>query len=231
MTTSPASFDNSLVRDVTDALASIRTRILSTGRRLEDVRILAVTKTFSLAHVAAIRAAGLDHVGENYVQEMVTKRSEWDALSSPTLTWHFLGALQTNKIADVAQYADVAASVSRVKEIDVFARQERRIPLLLQIDFTGRGERNGAPLDGVEALLSAAQRHGLDVRGLMTVADPDHAAARRQFRALRRACDDLRLAECSMGMSDDLEIACDEGTTEIRVGRALFGARKPGAAR
>lgn len=228
MTISPASSAEAhLIDSVAESLAILRSRIVATGRELDDVRIVAVTKTFSPAHVAAVAANGLHHVGENYAQELEDKRS----VTSAPLTWHYLGALQTNKIPLLSRISDLIASVSRTKEIEHLGRQPRRVPVYLQIDFTGREDRNGAPLSAIEELLLAAQKAEIDVRGLMTVGDQDPSVARREFGELRRACDTWGLRECSMGMSNDLEIACDEGSTEIRVGRGLFGLRGPAPVR
>jgi len=224
MTTSPASSAKSqLVDTVAESLATLRSRIASTGRRVDDIRIVAVTKTFSTDHVDAIAANGLRHVGENYAQELEEKRS---ATTAPVV-WHYLGAVQTNKISLLSRISDVISSVSRTKEIEHLGRQPRKVPVYLQIDFTGRDDRNGAPLSAIEDLLAAAQTADVEVRGLMTVGNQDPVVARREFAQLRRACDTWELRECSMGMSDDLEIACDEGSTEIRVGRGLFGLRGP----
>ena len=96
---------------------------------------------------------------------------------------------------------------------------------MVQVDFTGQDGRGGVPPEDVAALVTTAQTSGLDVRGLMTVAPIEADAARRAFRTVRSLADDLGLPECSMGMTDDLEIAVEEGSTMVRVGRALFGDR------
>lgn len=186
--------------------------------------MVAVTKTFGPEAVLAACAAGLDAVGENYLVELETKRA---ALGDLAVAWHYLGALQSNKIARVAAAADVICSLSRTKEIDRLAALGSTAKLYVQVDFTGAPDRNGAPPGDVAALVARARGYGLSVCGLMTVAPPEPSGAERAFEETARLADTLNLEERSMGMSDDLELACRWGTTEVRVGRALFGPRPP----
>jgi uncharacterized pyridoxal phosphate-containing UPF0001 family protein len=95
----------------------------------------------------------------------------------------------------------------------------------VQVDYTGAPTRNGAAPEDVAALVERGRALGLDVAGLMTVAPPDEAGTRAAFRSLDALANDLGLVERSMGMTDDLEVACELGTTELRIGRALFGVR------
>jgi pyridoxal phosphate enzyme (YggS family) len=223
MTTSPASSANpDLVARVAQNLSTLRARISATGRDPATIRIVAVTKTFGLDAVRAAVANGLRDVGENYVDELETKFALSRDLDP---SWYFLGALQSNKIARVAACADVLCTVSRAKELERLAAEERRPALYVQVDYTGGASRNGARASEVPGLVERARTLGLDVRGLMTVAAPDPARARRAFGALAALRDDQGLVECSMGMSDDLEAACESGTSELRIGRALFGER------
>ncbi len=222
MTTSPASSAEGLAQRVADNLASVRARIVAAGRDVDSVRIVAVTKTFGVDAVRAALANGLWDLGENYVDELCDKRALSDDAS---ITWHYLGALQSNKVRKVVACADVIASVSRYKELERIASAQLARRLYVQVDYTGAPQRNGALEGDVAALVHRGRALGLDVRGLMTVAPPDADGARHAFRSLRRLADELGLAECSMGMSDDLETACEYGTSEVRIGRALFGAR------
>ena len=223
MTTYPASFDSDdLVRRVAENLARVRARITATGRDPDGLRIVAVTKTFGSEYVRAARHVGLEAVGENYVEEMRAKRA---ATSDVDVRWHYLGALQSNKIHRVLECADVVCGVARVKELARIASGRPGASIYVQVDFTGALQRNGARPSDVAELVERARRLELDVRGLMLVAPPDPALARVAFAATRDLADGLGLVERSMGMSDDLEIACEEGTTEVRIGRALFGER------
>jgi PLP dependent protein len=216
-----SSADEPLREVVARNVTALRTRLNDAGRGAGHVRVVAVTKTFSAAHVQAAFDVGLRHVGENYVREMVAKQSHGDV----GVQWHYLGALQTNKLALVAATADLIASVARTRELDVLGKQGVRPPVYLEVDFTGEPGRNGAAPAELDALLASAQTNDVEVRGLMTVAPPDPAEAEHAFRAVTRLADQYALPERSMGMSDDLEIAVACGSTEIRVGRALFGAR------
>jgi hypothetical protein len=119
----------------------------------------------------------------------------------------------------------VLCTVSRIKEIEKIASGPNHPALYVQVDFTGAAARNGAHAREVPSLVKRARDLALDVRGLMTVAAPDAALARSSFASLEALRVDQGLEVCSMGMSDDLEIACEMGTSELRIGRALFGER------
>jgi uncharacterized pyridoxal phosphate-containing UPF0001 family protein len=222
MTTYPASSaSDELLARVKTNLGALRTRVAASAPDPSAVRIVAVTKTFGLDVVAAAVSLGLFDVGENYLNELESKR----AASDDRIRWHYLGAVQTNKIARLCRVADVLCGVSREKELEHIARCDATPGLYIQVDYTGAAERNGAMPSEVSALVARAGALDLDVRGLMTVAPANPQGARVAFRDTRHLVDDLGLDECSMGMSEDLEIACELGTTEIRVGRALFGER------
>ncbi len=223
MTTSPASSaDADLVERVRENLDRVRERIVAAGGDLERVRVVAVTKTFGADAVRAAVAAGISTVGENYLKELELKRA---AVADLTVRWHFLGALQSNKIARAARAADVLCGVSRSKELARIATVASGASLYVEVDATGLAARTGAPVEQVAGLVREGRRLGLDVRGLMTVAPPDPDGARRAFAVTRDIADQLGVLERSMGMSDDLELACEYGTTEVRLGRALFGPR------
>jgi pyridoxal phosphate enzyme (YggS family) len=222
MTTSPVSSASpDLTARVAANVTALRERIARTGRDPASIRLVAVTKTFGLDAVDAALANGLHDFGENYVDELEAKAAQCRA----GVTWHFIGALQSNKIARVCACAQVISTVSRAKELEKIARAAVRPALLIQVDYTGEATRNGARVEEVPALVRRARALELDVRGLMTVAAPEPALARSAFANLAALRDALGLVECSMGMSDDLEIACELGTTEVRIGRALFGER------
>jgi pyridoxal phosphate enzyme (YggS family) len=188
------------------------------------VRILAVTKGFGPDAVAAARAAGLVDVGENYAAELVSKAPGPDGTR-----WHFLGAIQRNKVRALAPLVDVWQSVARLSEGERIAALSPGATVLVQVDSTGLERRNGCPPAEVAALVGALASLSLTVAGLMTVAPQgDPAAARAAFDEVARLADGLGLVERSMGMTDDLEAAVAAGSTMIRVGRGLFGER-PGA--
>jgi len=207
-------------------LGAITARIESAGGDPEVVRVLAVTKGFGPEAVEAAVAAGLGEVGENYAQELTAKREALGAVAG--LRWHFLGALQTNKIGGLAPLVDCWQSVSRPVEGERIARARPGVEVLVQVAFSGDAGRPGCEPAAVPALVGTLGGLGLAVRGLMVVAPRGEAEARAAFRLVRRLADDLGLPIRSMGMTEDLELAVAEGSTMVRIGRALFGDRPSG---
>lgn len=224
MTTSPTSSSNSeLDALVASNLSEIRSRIADTGRDVHSVRVVAVTKTFGPEAIVAAVANGLTHVGENYVSELIEKH---ESLRDIEVQWEFLGAIQTNKVSKIANYADVVTTLSRASEVESFAKRGATNRFYLQVDFTGNDGRNGAPERDIPKLCTLARESGLLVSGLMTIASPNPREAELAFRSMAALADELQLPDRSMGMTDDFEAACRAGSTELRLGRALFGARK-----
>lgn len=190
------------------------------------VRIVAVTKGFGPDAVEAALAVGLADLGENYAQELLVKAPQAEAArGGVTPRWHFLGAVQRNKVAALAPVVDCWQGVARRVEGEAIARRRPGATVLVQVDLTGRPDRNGCSPAEVAELVSELSGLGLDVRGLMTVAPPGPDRARQAFRTVRELADRLGLPERSMGMSDDLEAAVAEGSTMVRIGRGLFGPR------
>jgi uncharacterized pyridoxal phosphate-containing UPF0001 family protein len=149
--------------------------------------------------------------------------------SAEGLAVHFIGQLQSNKVRLLAGLVDVWETVDRPRLVAELARRSPGARVLVQVDTTGEPGKGGCPLADVPELVVAAGAAGLVVEGLMTVGPTEGGpeAARPGFRAVRRLVDELGLTTCSMGMSADLDVAVEEGTTEVRVGTALFGARPP----
>jgi uncharacterized pyridoxal phosphate-containing UPF0001 family protein len=224
ISTSPPSSAND---GVAERLHSVRLRIEQAGGDPSAIRVVAVTKGFGPDAVAAARAVGLHDIGENYANELVAKAAEvaGEALSPGPLRWHFLGAIQRNKVARLAPVVDVWQSVSRFEEGARIARFAPGATVLVEVDTTGLSGRNGCAPGDVRALVPRLRDEGLDVRGLMTVAAPGPEAAGAAFATVRSLADELGLEERSMGMTDDLEAAVRAGTTMVRIGRALFGER------
>lgn len=227
MTTISTSPPSSASNGVAGRLDSVRLRIERAGGDPSAVRIVAVTKGFGPDAVRAARAAGLHDIGENYANELVAKAAELqgDASSPSPVRWHFLGAIQRNKVARLAPVVGVWQSVSRAEEGARIARFAPDATVFVEVDTTGRSGRNGCAPDDVRALVPRLRDTGLDVRGLMTVAAPGPEAAALAFSTVRALADELALEERSMGMTDDLEAAVRAGTTMVRMGRALFGER------
>jgi len=205
---------------------ALRVRLASAaGGR--PVAVVAVTKGFGPDAVAAAVAAGLDDVGESYARELVAKARDHRA---GTARWHFLGAVQRRKVRDLAPLVHLWQSVDRDAAGREIARHAPGAAVLVQVNVTGAPGRQGCTWDDAPSLVERLRSMDLDVRGLMAVAGREDP--RVQFRRLAGLARDLGLAELSMGMSGDIEVAVEEGATMVRVGRALFGARPipdPGA--
>ena len=218
---------NGTATDVVDRLAEVRARIEAAGREPDDVVVVAVTKGFGVDAVDAANAAGLVDVGENYAQELAGKVDQ--ARGDADRRWHFLGGVQRNKVRLIAAAVHLWQGVDRVSAGEEIARRAPGAKVLVQVRITGDDGRNGCEPDDVPELVERLDDLGLDVRGLMAVgpAGPPELA-RPGFRTVSALADRLGLVERSMGMTDDLGVAVEEGSTMVRVGRGLFGAR-PGA--
>jgi hypothetical protein len=190
------------------------------------VRVIGVTKSFGPEAVLAAQEAGLTDLGENYAAELEAKAAAVDG-GAGGVVWHFLGAVQRNKVAQLAPLVGLWQSIAREAEGARIARFAPGAQVLVQVETTGLPGRNGCPPADTGGLVARLVDLGLDVRGLMTVAAPGEGAARQSFKTLGRLADRLGLEERSMGMSDDLEAAVAAGSTMVRIGRALFGARPP----
>lgn len=210
--------------DVGERLAEIRARIEAAGRASADVVVVAVTKGFGAAAVDAANAAGLCDVGENYAQELEAKAGA--AGAGDNRRWHFLGRIQRNKVRAIAPLVHLWQGVDRVEAGEEIARRAPGAKVLVQVRLAGDEHRNGCAPDEVPALVERLGGLGLDVRGLMAVgAQGPPELARPGFRKVSALADRLGLVERSMGMTDDLGVAVEEGSTMVRVGRGLFGAR------
>ncbi len=215
---------------VVDSVASIRRRIRALGGDRE-IQLVAVTKGFGADAIRAAAAAGCTMVGENYAQELLAKLGQLtagsgaDPLAMPQV--HFIGRLQTNKVRLIAAIVDVWQSVDRAPLVDEIARRAPGATVFIQVNATGEVDKGGCPPAHVAALVERCRTALLDVEGLMTVG-PTGAAADRTaaaFALVRRLADDNGLSGCSMGMSDDMDIAIEHGATHVRIGSAVFGAR------
>ncbi|MDP7481090.1 MAG: YggS family pyridoxal phosphate-dependent enzyme [Vicinamibacterales bacterium] len=230
-----------LEAQITDNLNAVAARIAAAaaaaGRAVTEIRLVAVSKTFGLAHVEAAVAAGLHDLGENKVQEALRKQA---AASTLQVTWHLIGHLQSNKARKAVAAFDWIHSVDSVdllRRLDRAASDCGRAPnLLIQVDLAGEATKQGAPEPEVRRIIDAADTcQSVAVRGLMVLPpwSQDPEAARPYFRRLRQLREELcaagpdqsRLDQLSMGMSHDFEVAVEEGATMVRVGTALFGAR------
>jgi len=199
---------------VAERIRSIRDRIESHGRR--GVRLIAVTKGFGVEAMVAAARAGCVDVGENYAQELIAKLADYPVeVERPTI--HFIGRLQSNKVRSVSSLVDCWHTVDRSGLVDEIARRVPSARVLIQVNATGEDDKGGC--------------RPADAEGLMTVGptDGDPARTRLAFETVARMASNLGLPELSMGMSADLDIALDAGSTMVRVGSAIFGDRPPAA--
>jgi PLP dependent protein len=216
-----------MTESVAERLLAVRARITAAGGDPDRVRVVGVTKGFGVESARAAVEAGLVDLGENYADELVDKAM---LLGDESVAWHFLGAIQRNKIPRLVPHVALFEGVDRLEEGEAIAKRHPGAAVLIEVAAGGvdptLGARGGVVPDDVGALCVALGRLGLDVRGLMTVApmgDPE--AARRAFETVGSLRERLSLAEASMGMSEDLEAAVAAGSTMVRIGRALFGPR------
>lgn len=195
----------------------------------DRVDVVAVSKTFPVEAVMAVREVGGTRFGENYAKEAIDKVEDLRRRGIDGCEWHFIGALQSNKVRSLAAVVDVWQTVDRASIVDEIARRHPGARVLLQVNSTGESTKNGCAPADVESLAVSATERGLRVEGLMTMGptEPDREITRRAFAETARLARALGLSTLSMGMSGDWEIAVSEGSTLIRVGSAIFGDRPP----
>jgi pyridoxal phosphate enzyme (YggS family) len=204
------------------SLARVRRRIESAGGDPSRIKVVGVTKGFGPEAVRAAVEAGLLDLGENYAQELLPK-----AAAAPSgVRWHFLGPVQRNKVAGLAPHVHLWQGVDRLSAGEAIAKRRPGASVLVQVNVSGEPNKAGCLPADTGPLVEALRRLDLDVEGLMAVGPlgaPEDA--RPGFRLLARLAAELGLHELSIGMSDDLEIAVEQGATMVRIGRALFGPR------
>lgn len=229
-----------------DRIAAVQERIARAARRAgrdpAEITLVAVSKTQTAETVAAAYAAGLRVFGENRVEEAAPKAALLQAQTAAAdIAWHMIGHLQSRKAADVLPWARMVHSVDSVKLAGRLSRcavnAGRELPILLEVNVAAEPSKYGFdPADLPAQVAAIAALPGLRLQGLMTmapiVADPE--AARPVFAGLRRLRDALAAQfptvdwrHLSMGMTDDFEVAIEEGATLVRIGRAIFGERLP----
>lgn len=236
-------------------LATVQQRIAAAasrvGRDSQEITLVAVTKTWPTETIVSAYQAGIRHIGENRAEELAQKKAELKESFAPAgeLVWHQIGTLQSRKTKLTAEFADVFHALDRLKVANRLSMQleefGRSLPVLLEVNLSGEASKSGFPANNWEE--SATQRRdlrrivesvsrlpGLQLQGMMTMApwDADEQIVRSVFRRTRLLRDWLQdampqvaLTQLSMGMTDDFEIAIEEGATMVRVGRAIFGDR------
>jgi hypothetical protein len=230
-----------LAINIATVLAQIAEAAQRVGRRPEEIIPIAVSKTKPLELIKLVYELGITHFGENRVQEALPKIAAWHPLD---VHWHMIGHLQTNKVSKVVGHFDSIHSIDSWHLAETLNRHvasshptgsSQRQPVLLQVNISGETSKEGIKSDMLISLTrQIATLEHLQIQGLMTIApllnDPENA--RPVFRALRELRDRLQneVPECSwqhlsMGMTDDYQIAIEEGATIVRIGRAIFGER------
>ena len=209
-------------------LAAVEARVAAAcaraGRAREEVTLVAVTKTFPASDVDHAIAAGVTHVGENKVQEARDKKPSVTGAAK----WHLIGHLQSNKAKDVVRLFDVVQTIDSIELAERLARlAQGPLDVMLQVNVGGEEQKSGVEPSDVAALARRVRELApLNLVGLMTIPPLGEAEEMRPyFRELKTMRDDLGLGHLSMGMTDDFEVAIEEGATVIRVGRAIFGSR------
>ncbi len=227
------------VTTVAENVARVRERVQkalrTAGRGSDEVTVVGITKTFGPEVVRTVIEAGIADIGENRVQELLEKQ---DALGTGACRWHLVGPLQRNKAGKVVGNVVLLHAIDGVRiaqTVDRLARERSlRARVLLEVNTSGEASKHGvAPAQAPATADALARLEGLDLLGLMTMGPASRGAdeTRACFRSLARLAAQLRgitglpLPVLSMGMSDDFEVAIEEGATMIRVGRGITGER------
>lgn len=235
--------NSSFMTTLEERIALVQERIARAARRSgrdpDEIALVAVTKMQPVETVVAAYRAGLRLFGENRVEEASPKAAAvaGSLAPGPPPAWHMIGHLQSRKAADVLPWASMVHSIDSVKLAQRLSRfctaAGRELAILLEVNISGEASKYGfTPAAVIEAVNSIAGLPGICLQGLMTMAPimPDPELARPVFRDLRRLRDELARRfpaldwhHLSMGMTDDFEVAIEEGATMVRIGRAIFG--------
>lgn len=208
------------------------------GRSIQDIDLIVVTKTWTSEIIALVIENGVRALGENRIQEAVPKIEQLNR-KYDDLIWHMIGHLQSNKAGPAVANFSFIQSIDSVKIArrvsDIANRTQKKIDVLIEVNISGEAAKFGfSPAEIMPAADEIAELPGLNLRGLMTVGPltPDKTKIRAAFAKMKSLYDDLKkrfpdtVDALSMGMSDDYEIAIEEGSTMVRLGRAIFGSRE-----
>jgi pyridoxal phosphate enzyme (YggS family) len=194
-----------------------------------EITLVVVTKEVGVSAIRAAFDCGMRDFGENRVQEAEDKIAQLSDLK-PDVTWHMVGHLQSNKARTAVELFDIIHSIDSVRLAEILSRRvEKSFPVLLQVNVLGEATKSGFVVGEIANAVNEIKKlPNLKVMGLMTIAplasDPEEV--RPVFRKLRELRDSLGLEHLSMGMTDDFEVAVEEGATMLRIGRAIFGERR-----
>lgn len=222
-----------------ERITAIEKRLLEacerSGRSREEITLVAVTKSISDERTAQFIEAGITHVGENRTEMMVKKHA---AIHQPQIQWHFIGNLQSRKVKDIIDIVDVIHSVDRLSVVkQINKRASNLVDCFVQVNVSGETSKSGLSPEDVQGFIESLKEYeNVRVIGLMTMAPYEAAEEelRTYFREMRKLRDQIAeqqyahapCTELSMGMSNDFEIAVEEGATYVRIGTALVGSEK-----
>ena len=219
--------------DIAQNLQVIERRITEAahraGRSPDEITLIAVTKGLTAQVVEDTLKAGVRHIGENRVQEAWQKIGHLSNLQSHP-TWHMIGHLQTNKVKTAVDIFDIIHSIDSLRLAQALSgRAKKPITVLLQVNIAQEEPKSGfSEIELSKAMVEITRLPALEIKGLMTIAplvsNPEEV--RPIFRRLRELRDSLGLDHLSMGMSDDFEVAVEEGATMLRIGRAIFAEQR-----
>jgi pyridoxal phosphate enzyme (YggS family) len=210
---------------IAENLAAVESRITAAckraGRKRSDVTLVAVSKTFGAHQVEEAIAAGVAHIGENRVQEARDKKPQVRGAAR----WHLIGHLQSNKARDAVRIFDVIETVDSLELAQKIARaSDTARDVLLQVNVGDEPQKSGVVTGDVQSIVQKIRAiDGVKLIGLMAI--PPIGDPRTHFQRLCELRDQVGLEQLSMGMSEDFEVAIEEGSTMVRIGRAIFGAR------
>lgn len=209
-----------------------------TGRKIEDIKIIPVSKTHPLQYIKNAISAGIDVFGENYAQELRDKHDEMETINLQQPEWHFIGGLQKSNVKYITPFVNLIHSIDSEKLLNEANKRainsERNIDILLQVNTSGESAKSGCEPDEIVELAGTVHEYSnLRLKGLMTIGTftDDDEIRIREFSLLRNLLNkvntelNLNLKELSMGMTADYPLAIKEGATMVRVGTAIFGAR------
>ena len=229
---------------ISDNIRAVRQRIddacRRVGRNPNEVTLIAVTKAFDSTRITEAVREGVCDIGENFVQELLGKREQ---VLDGNIRWHFIGHVQTNKVKSLVEVVHLIHSVDSYRVAEEVEKRAskvgRTVDVLLEVKTTGEATKYGVPPEEAAALVKKiAPFEHVRIRGLMTIGpfSPDPEESRPCFRKLRelsesilgQSIENVEMTHLSMGMTNDFEVAVEEGATLVRLGTALFGPRSAG---
>lgn len=222
------SIKDTLIKNLRGIKGRMEKAALVSERDPASITLVGAVKTVPIEMLNVAYSLGINHFGENYVQEARSKKDELAQLGVIP-TWRMIGHLQRNKVGDALALFDIIETVDSISLAETIARKtKKQMPIMLEVNMAGESSKSGFTQQGVVTAYETLKKiPELSIIGLMTIApevsDPEEV--RPVFRQLRQLRDSLGLRELSMGMTDDFEVAIQEGATSIRIGRALFGFR------